>query len=105
MEGFSTLAAKAVAIPQVGAVHTIRLIHIRKETARAIEISGRELAPFGQGARTVMFENISAIKVAFVIEKVVGRGMDGGDFLEGVSAVSAYEAEWYFAQRRPSGSS
>ena len=30
-----------------------------------------------------MFENIAAVDVALVIEKVVGRGMDGDKFLQG----------------------
>ena len=39
--------------------------------------------PFGQGGGAVMFENIAAVDVALVIEKVVGRGMDGDKFLQG----------------------
>ena len=42
----------------------------------------RELVPFGQGGSTVMFENIAAFEVAFLIKEVVDRGMDGGEFLE-----------------------
>jgi hypothetical protein len=34
-----------------------------------------------------MFENITAVEVALVVEKVVDRGMDGGKFLEGANVL------------------
>ncbi len=43
--------------------------------------SGCELAPFGQGGRTVELEVVSTAKVSFDVEEVVDGGMDGGEFL------------------------
>jgi len=39
----------------------------------------------GQGGGAVLFEHFTAVEVAFVIEKVVDRGVDGGEFLQGAS--------------------
>jgi hypothetical protein len=47
------------------------------------QTSGRELAPFGQSGSAVMFKNITAVQMALLVEKVMDRGMDGGEFLEG----------------------
>ena len=47
---------------------------------------GRELAPFGQSGSAVMFKNITAVQMALLVEKVMDRGMDGGEFLEGADA-------------------
>ena len=46
-------------------------------------VSRRQLAPFSQCGRTVLLEDIAAVKVAVVVEVVVDRGMDGGEFLQG----------------------
>jgi transposase-like protein len=50
------------------------------------QTSGRELAPFGQSGSAVMFKNITAVQMALLVEKVMDRGMDGGEFLEGADA-------------------
>ncbi len=49
-----------------------------------LRISGGKLAPFGQRDSAVMFEDIAAVEVAILIEVVVDRGMDGGEFLKGL---------------------
>ncbi len=43
-----------------------------------------ELPPLGQGGRAVLLEDVAAIEVAFVIEMIVDRGVDGGEFLQGL---------------------
>ena len=47
-------------------------------------LSRGELTPFGKRGSAVLFENISAVEVTLVVEVVVGRGMDGGKFLQGL---------------------
>jgi hypothetical protein len=44
--------------------------------------SGRELTPCGQGLSTVFLEFFTAIEMAFEIEVVENRGLDGGELLE-----------------------
>ena len=44
--------------------------------------SSREVSPFGQSGGAVLFESLAAVQVAFVVEKILGRGMDGDKFLE-----------------------
>jgi len=36
------------------------------------------LTPLGQGGRTVLFEDISAVELAVVVEVVMDRGMGDG---------------------------
>ncbi len=48
------------------------------------ELSGGELTPLGQGGGTVLFEDVAAAEVAVVIELVMDRGVDGGEFLKGL---------------------
>lgn len=48
------------------------------------ELSGRKLPPFGQGGRAVLLEDVAAIEVAFEIEMIVDRGVNGGEFLQGL---------------------
>ena len=43
-----------------------------------------QLAPFGQGGGASLFEGFTAVQVAVNIEMVVDRGMDGGEFLQGL---------------------
>jgi hypothetical protein len=45
--------------------------------------SGRKLAPLGQGSGAVLLEYVAAVEVAFLVEVVVKRGMDGSELLEG----------------------
>ena len=40
--------------------------------------------PLGQGGGPVLFENVAALEMAFVVEVIVDRGMDGGEFLQGL---------------------
>ena len=61
----------------------VKATRIAEGTARFVNKSGRELAPFGQSGSAVMFKNITAVQMALVVEKVMDRGMDGGKILEG----------------------
>ena len=45
--------------------------------------SGCQLTPLGHGGGSVLFENIAAVEMAVVVEMVVDRGVDGGEFLQG----------------------
>jgi len=47
-----------------------------------MEFSSRGMSPFGQRGGAVLFESFAGVQVTFVIEKVVGRGVDGDKFLE-----------------------
>jgi hypothetical protein len=38
--------------------------------------------PFGKGGRAVEFEILAAMKMTFLIEMVVDRSMNGGEFLK-----------------------
>ena len=40
--------------------------------------------PLGQGGGSVLFENVAAVEMALVVEVVVDRGVDGGEFLQGL---------------------
>ena len=42
------------------------------------------MTPLGQGGGPGLFENIAAVEMAFVVEVVVDRGMNGGEFLQGL---------------------
>ena len=44
-------------------------------------LSDCKLTPLGQGGGSALFENVAAIEMAWVVERVVDRGMDGGEFL------------------------
>jgi len=43
-----------------------------------------ELTPYNERGSVVLFENIAAVEGAVVIEVVVDRGKDGGEFLEAI---------------------
>ena len=42
------------------------------------------MTPLGQGGGSVLFESIAAVEMAVVVEMVVDRGVDGGEFLQGL---------------------
>ena len=42
------------------------------------------MTPLGQGGGSVLFENIASVEMAVVVEVVVDRSMDGGEFLQGL---------------------
>ena len=44
-------------------------------------VSSGNLTPFGKGERAIEFEDLAAAKMAFEIEMIVDRGVDGGEFL------------------------
>ena len=46
--------------------------------------SGCELTSLGQGGGSGLFENTASVEMAFVVEVVVDRSMDGGEFLQGL---------------------
>jgi hypothetical protein len=39
------------------------------------------LTPLGQSSGSVVFELVAAIEMAFVVEMIVDRGVDGAEFL------------------------
>ncbi len=43
-----------------------------------------ELTPFSEGDGAVLLEDIAAIEVTVVVEMIMDRGMDGGEFLQGL---------------------
>jgi hypothetical protein len=46
--------------------------------------SCRHSAPFGQGRRAVLLEDVAAIKMAVEVEVVVNGRVDVGEFLQGI---------------------
>ncbi len=44
--------------------------------------SGRQLTPLGQRGGTVLCEDIAAIEVTVLIEMIMDRGVDSGEFLQ-----------------------
>ena len=42
------------------------------------------MTPLGQGGGSGLFENVAAVEMSFVVEVVIDRGMDGGEFLQGL---------------------
>ena len=46
-----------------------------------VNLYGTKLAPLGESRASIMFEIVSVVEVTFVIEMVVDRRMDGGEFL------------------------
>ncbi len=48
-----------------------------------LQPSGRELPPLGQGGGAVWLEDVAAVEVAVLIEMIMDRGVDGGEFLQG----------------------
>ena len=42
------------------------------------------MTPLGQGGGSVLFESIAAVEMAVVVKMVVDRGVDGGEFLQGL---------------------
>lgn len=46
--------------------------------------SGRQLTPLGQGSRAVLLEDVAAVEVTVEIEMIVDRGVDRGEFLQGI---------------------
>ncbi len=51
---------------------------------QATALSGRQLTPLGQCSRAVLLEDVAAIDVTVVVEMNMDRGMDGGEFLQGL---------------------
>ena len=47
-------------------------------------VSSGNLTPFGKRERAIEFEDLAAAKMAFEIEMIVDRGVDGGEFLQGL---------------------
>ena len=44
-------------------------------------LSRGELTPFSERGSAILLENTAAVEVAVLVEKVVDRGMGGGEFL------------------------
>ena len=46
--------------------------------------SGCQLTPLGQRGEAVLLEDVAAAEVAIVVKVIVDRGVDGGEFLQGL---------------------
>ena len=46
--------------------------------------SGCQLTPLGQRGEAVLLEDVASAEVAIVVEVIVDRGVDGGEFLQGL---------------------
>ena len=46
-------------------------------------LSGRKLTPLGQGDGAVLLEDVAAVEMAVLVEVIVDRGLDGGEFPKG----------------------
>ena len=46
--------------------------------------SGCQLAPLGQRGGAVLLEDVASAEVAIVVKVIVDRGVDGGEFLQGL---------------------
>ena len=44
---------------------------------------GRQLTPLGQSDRAVLLEDVAAVEVTVLVEVIVERGVNGGEFLQG----------------------
>ena len=42
------------------------------------------MTPLGQGGGSAVFENVAASELAWVVDMVVDRGLDGGELLQGL---------------------
>ncbi len=56
----------------------------RPAKGAGLRLSGRQLTPLGQGGGTVLSEDVAAIEVSVLIEMIMDRGVDGGEFLQGL---------------------
>ena len=46
--------------------------------------SGCKLTPLGQGGGALLLEDVASAEVAIVVKVIVDRGVDGGEFLQGL---------------------
>jgi hypothetical protein len=46
--------------------------------------SGCQLTPLGQRGGAVLLEDVAAVEVTVVVKVIVDRGVDGGEFLQGL---------------------
>src|SRR5665809_108018 len=46
--------------------------------------SACQLTPLGQRGEAVLLEDVAAVEAAIVVEVIVDRGVDGGEFLQGL---------------------
>ncbi len=47
-------------------------------------LSRGELTPFSERGSAVLLEDIAAVEVAILVEMIMDRGVDGGEFLQGL---------------------
>ncbi len=62
-------------------------------------LSHGELTPFSERGSVVLLEDFTAIEVAVWIEVVVDRGVDGGEFLEGLDIPEARHCPFSSSER------
>ena len=56
----------------------------RSWNSRSREISGCKLTPLGQGGGAIEFEVLAVVKMTFLIEMIVNRGVGGSKLLQGL---------------------
>jgi len=50
-----------------------------------LESSGSKLTLLGQSSSAILFKNVVAGEMAFMVEVVVDSGVNGGEFMQGLS--------------------
>ncbi len=68
-------------VSSMGRRGIVRLTGRELPDRKRSKLSRGELTPFSERGRAVLLEDIAAIEVAFVIEMIVDRGVDGGELL------------------------
>ncbi len=79
--GWDLSGAWTVRRPENGIV---RLTGRELADQKRSRLSRGELTPFSERGSAVLLEDIAAVEVAVLVEVVVDRGMDGGEFLQGL---------------------
>jgi hypothetical protein len=62
----------------------VSLTRTSLQNARKPRLSGRKLAPLGQGSRTALLENVAALEVAVRVEVIEQGGVNRGKLLQGL---------------------
>ncbi len=65
-------------------VPNVRSTGLKPADQKWSRFSHGELTPFSERGSAVLLEDIAAVETAVLVEVVVDRGMDGGEFLQGI---------------------
>ena len=91
-----SLLARFLSLRRTSSDETVLLAHLLRQKRRSghcqtnltgpakgadLKRPGCKLTPLGQGGRTVLLEDVAGVEVAVVVELIVDRGVDGGEFL------------------------